>query len=199
MAGENDDDLFTDDATGMADDDLTATLRAELEKTGGGEDDDKDTGGFDAPLDDDDIKSRDVVEEEDGVKRVQAARDRKDTPEPAGAKGAKKPDDDAEKDKQSDGEKDKSTDKSEDKPDDKTPDETKKDGEGEDADKAKGKDADDDASPISDEDYAAAIGGLPDAVQKRIKQERADLDAVLAPFKGREEQLKSMEIGRAHV
>lgn len=145
MADEFD---IEDEDTGLPDgeDDLTATLREQIGKISA-EDGDDDDGGFDAPLDDDAIEQRKVVNEEDGVKRIQEARDKKSAPE-------------------------------------KTP-------------KAKASDKDQakDAQPaVTDDEYTAAIGGLPAAVQERIKAQKADYDAVMAPFKGRERQFEAMGI-----
>jgi hypothetical protein len=174
------DDLIDDDAAGLPDseDDLSATLREEMGKLSGGEGDEDDNGGFDAPLDESAIEPRSTVEEEEGVKRVQDARDKATT---TAGKAAADP-------------------KPEDKADplkDKTPDpkpqaDPKADPKPED--KPEAKDAPKDAPSVSDEDYAAAIGGMPEGVRSRIEAERADYQAVMAPFKGREKELETLGI-----
>ncbi len=180
------DDLIDDDAAGLPDseDDLSATLREEMGKLSGGEGEDDDNGGFDAPLDEDAIEPRSTVEEEEGVKRVQDARDKATTT--AGKAAADpKPDDKAKP----------ATDKD---ADPKPQDAPKADAKAEDKptgeQKTDDKNTPKDAPAVSDEDYAAAIGGMPEGVRTRLEAERADYQAVMAPFKGREKELETLGI-----
>jgi len=174
MAKENDDDILDDDNGGIPDqdDDLTAALRSEMEKVGDGSDsDDDDSGGFDAPLDEDAIEKRDTVDEEEGVKRIQEARDKVFEKPEVKKEDVKTPDAKA-----------------------KDPDTTQKPEENEEVDPdplSEGNDkAKPDAPELTDEAYDTAIGGLPDNVKARLSADRAAYDEVLAPFKGREDEMQ---------
>jgi len=180
------DQIEEDDAAGLPDDedDLTAALRANLSKM---DDDDaeEDNGGFDAPLDESKIESRDTVSEEDGVKRVQEARDKATS---AAGKKAKDEEDEDDPLKQ-DGEKPKAkapAAAAEPKADDKgaeTPDPNQ-------TPEVREKQLADDAA------YEAAIGGLSEDVRNRIQAEREEYQGVMAPFKGREDQLKALGVDK---
>lgn len=189
--GEKTVEPFDDDTAGLPDgeDDLTATLRDEMGKLSSEHGDD-DNGGFDAPLENDSIKSKDVVGEEEGIKRIQDAKDNDSAP------SAKKnePDLDADgkpveakpDDPLADG---KPAPKAE--ADDPTAD-TKPEPKA--SDDSSGGDPEADIAVASDDDYKSAIGGLSPSVQKRIAQERQAYDDVMAPFKGREAQLEALGI-----
>lgn len=184
MAGKNDDlddTVFADEN----EDDLTSILRTEMEKITDkdGDDDDDDDGGFNAPLEE---EERDIVEEEEGVKRAREAREERDKPSKPEAKpdaeGESKPkeDDDPKPAKPEDaasgggkGDTNDGENPDEDKPEDDTQNQA-------------------DDKPVSDEDYNAAISGLPAAVQKRINDQQKEYAEIMAPFAGREEQLAKM-------
>jgi len=162
------------------DDDLTAKLRDEFEKIGDDEGDLDDDGGFDAPLDDAAIETRDAVDEEEGVKRIQEARDRgsKPTP-PTKPKDKAEASDDEQKAKDPDATEEAAKDL--DKPND---DDAQKDG---DEDKAK-----EPLAELTDDAYAEAIGKLPENVQTKLNAERTAYQDILAPFKGREAELERL-------
>ena len=175
MADEYKNDL-NDDAAGLPDseDDITATLREEMGKLSDDDENDADSGGFDAPLEDEEIKSRDTVEEEDGIKRVQAARDNKDAP-------AAKKEDTHKGEKPAEEAEPKNKDAS---PSGGNGEEDTKD---EDGDKSK-------STVATGDEYTAAIEGLPATVQERIKAQQSEHDAVMAPLKGREKQLEALGV-----
>jgi len=176
MAGENDqtDEIFG----GTEDDDISATLRANLEeqRKDGDDKDDQEEGGFEQPLKEDDIEKRDTVEEEEGVKRIEKSRDAKigagkdDKPQKDGeapdAKKAETKDKDAAPDAKAE--------------DDKSGDDSTKEGN------------DKDAEPAGDEDYAKAMETLAPSVRKRIEASQTQLDAIMAPLKGREAELQAL-------
>lgn len=156
------------------DDDISATLRDEFEKTGDGDDAEDDAGGFDAPLDDDAIAPSNAVEEEEGVKRVQDAKDKASAPSPK--EDVKKPDAET---KDPDAPK-----KAEEKPEVKPEDVSK------DADKDKP--AEKDAPELTDEAYNTAIEALPEGVRARLDADKQAMNDILAPFKGKEAELERM-------
>lgn len=173
-------DQIDDDAAGLPDDedDLTATLRSTLSElsASSGETDEEDDGGFNAPLDDGTIEARETVTEEDGVKRVQEARDK------ATSAAAKKGEEDDPLDL---GEKKKAPAASPN-ADEKPKEATEQNDAAKQEEPAK--------ALASDDDYNSAIGGLSEGVRNRIQSEREEYLSVMAPFKGREEQLKTLGV-----
>lgn len=167
-----DEDLMEEDGVAKLpeDDELSSTLRQEFDKLEGDDLKEEDDGGFDAPLEEGDIKSRDAVSEEDGIKRVQEAKDKASAPEKAKPKAEEEAKPAA---KSPEGEKKK------------TPDPAAKEAEVEDKSKTP-------AEPASDDDFNAAISGLPEGVKTRIEAERAEYAEIMAPFKGQEERLAAI-------
>jgi len=155
----------------IPDDPLTATLRDALDKAeADSTDDDQDeSGGFDAPIEDADIEKREVMTEEEGTDAIQKARD-----------GTKFKTDEA------------TAPKSEEKnvggkPDGKAVEAEEAD-KGDEADSEAGDKPDDKAADVdlTDESYAAEIAKMPNNVQERIKS----YQAIAEPFKGREAEFE---------
>lgn len=98
MADPLDNILDDDENAGLpgGDDDLSNTLRAEFDKIETTDQDDEGEGGFELPLDDDDIPARETVSEEDGIQKVRDSKDgtkveidvKTDEPAPQDAKPA---------------------------------------------------------------------------------------------------------------
>ena len=165
MAGKTEDQSDLDAIVGDdEDDDISAALRAELEKVEATEDE-EDAGGFDQPLDEDSISKNSTVTEEDGVNRVQKARDA------AHKRKVEKPE---EKEDEAELDVEKPTAKA--KPEDEI-DETKAE--------------EQQPAQVSDEDYSKAIEALPPGVKTRITETQSKLDAILAPTRGREAELEA--------
>jgi hypothetical protein len=179
----DDDDQVKDGVALDEEDDVSAALRAAMGETSdkSKDDEEEDIGGFNRPFEEDaDAPSKNHVSEEEGQKRVEDARDKE-----IGSDAAVKP-------KTSEEGEDGKTPKSKDETG-KTDDETDKtkDDTGE---KASDKDAVNDkpGEALSDEDYTKAIADLPAGLKSRIEQDRADLDQVLAPLKGMEDEMKAL-------
>lgn len=164
MTGQTDD---MDDAGGLPDDedDLTSALRAEFGKLDDGDDDDG-AGGFEIPLDEAAQPKSDVVDEEEGTRRLREARD---------GEGKKGGEGDASKAGAGDAKPEGS----------KAPD------------AAEGSKPDDEpAKPgsqpaVSDDELDRALGTLPEPVRNRLAAERAEYQALTAPFRGREAELEA--------
>lgn len=180
MAGK--DDFEEDAAAGLPDkeDDITKSLREEFDKIED-EEEENDNGGFDTPLDDDAIEKSAAVNEEDGVKILQEARDRDIKP----ASDEKKPETETAKKEEAPDAKAKTPDATE-KAEEKAAD-SKDDSKGEGDDEGAGKQP---AQQLTDEEYSAAIGALPEPVRQKIAAVEQEYNELMAPFKGREAELE---------
>ena len=191
MADKDDLIMDGDDDAGASfikseDDDISAALRSAMDDGEAGDDNQDDDGGFNAPLDDDDIKSRDTVDEEEGVKRVREASDgtskKKAEDDKGGEEGKKTEDDTSLKGKKPDAD-DGGKKLDESKPKDDDP----KEGDNE----AEPKEPDGQKKEFSDDEYNAAISSLPQAARDRLDAERAEFSEIMAPINAQKDLLEA--------
>lgn len=165
---QNEDEIFND-----GEDDLSATLRDAYDKAASKEESDEE-GGFERPLGDDDIEKRDVVEEEEGVRRIEAARDSASRKAKSDESEIKKGADEKE------GQEDKAQAASQE-------------------DKARQaeapKEADDKGvTAASDDEFSKAVEALSPAVRKRIEEQQSAYAEIMAPLKGKDAELERLGV-----